>query len=276
MRGFALLDQHTCGKAGELDGREDAVVVTDRHAFVLDGVGSYPSFEVAGSAPGRLAVDTVRPLLEQLPADATLRQTVDSLSAAIAEVLATHRVDLASLPRPPAVQLTGYSAALRQVWRVGDTSVRIDGKEHLRDQQFDLLCNQMRTMLRHAAVLSGRSVEASLSEDPMLPFLPALVAAQAQLLNRDSDSPYAFGWVTASPTPGRFLETFTVPQGSEVVLATDGHLGAPATLRAAEAALATELARPPLADMRRLADRDALGAGMVSFDDRAYVRLRAL
>lgn len=271
---FELLEAFTCGKDGRGDGREDGIVVGRHFAAVVDGVGSYPDLTVDGhTRPGRLARDVALAVVSDLEPAADLRTTVDRIASRLADRLDQAGIDHRNLPRPPACQLTVYSHKRRQVWRVGDTSVRIGDRVHVRDQQFDLLCNSMRTMLRHAALLAGTPADSVLADDPMAPLLNDLIVAQSHLLNVDVDSPYTFGWVAPSRTPDRFLETFDVPDGADVVMCTDGYPHPAATLADAEEALAQELDRRPYDDWRAI-DRDLVAPSAVSYDDRAYVRLR--
>ena len=63
--------------------------------------------------------------------------------------------------------------------------------------------------------------------------------------------------------------------GTEVVLATDGYPTPAPTLTQAEAELAALLARDPLRIEKAAPGTKGRRPGHASYDDRAYVRLRA-
>jgi hypothetical protein len=93
------------------------------------------------------------------------------------------------------------------------------------------------------------------------------------LRNRDSDTGWEFGAFDGTPIPTRFLEVRPVPKGaSRVVLTSDGYPAPSPTLDEAETSIRELLADDPLCIEAFQAEK-GLKEGMLSFDDRAYVRL---
>jgi hypothetical protein len=165
-----------------------------------------------------------------------------------------------------------YVAARREVWRVGDVHVRIGPDTHPPLGRLDEVMTGARAALLRALLLEGADPQTLATDDPGAALIKPIETREHLFRNRDADDPLAFGAIDGRTVPERFLEVFPVAPGATVILASDGYPVAAATLADAEAYLRADLERDPLRIGRHPGFR---ARGPVSFDDRAYIRLRA-
>ncbi|CCH17714.1 conserved hypothetical protein [Micromonospora lupini str. Lupac 08] len=100
----------------------------------------------------------------------------------------------------------------------------------------------------------------------------ALIGRQGAL--RNSIGPYGYAAIDGRPVPPSLVVVHPVPEGiDELVIASDGYPVIGETLAASESELALLLKKDPWC-VAELAGTKAVLPGQVSFDDRAYLRIR--
>ena len=264
---LTVIEHALVPKDGDHGANEDALVVTDDFAFVVDGATSKTTRTYRGATGGRLVASAITEAVPSLPAAATLREVVDRLTEAVAETLAPE-----ALPaeRPSAV-FAAYSRARHEIWRVGDCSWRAGTRVLLGSKKLDQVAAAARATLLRAHRLAGRSLDELCRSDPGRQMILPLLREQHRFANLATDEPLAYGVIDGRPVPDRFLESFPF-EGDEVILATDGYPTLLPTLAETELALRDELERDPLR-IERHASTKAVVPGAGSFDDRTYLRV---
>ncbi|GMA16371.1 hypothetical protein GCM10025871_27020 [Deinococcus metallilatus] len=165
-----------------------------------------------------------------------------------------------------------YSAARREIWRVGDTQYLIDGIGQNPDLVVDQVTTAVRRMVLHAQLAQGATIEDLRREDPGHEAATPLFVLQTQFMNR-AGSPFSYGAVNGTAVPVELIEVLPVPSGAkEIVLATDGYPQVYASLQESEAGLQAVLEQDPLLINIHIASKGWC-PGAASFDDRAYLRL---
>ena len=241
----------------------DRVVITPWLVGVVDGSTQKP-WEEPGYSGADLAGDVVAGLQELDPA-LTMAEAVRRL---------TERVRRPAAGSPPGAGPCATFAVLnrrrREVWRLGDPWVLLDGTGLPRRVTRELELARRRAALLHDLLVSGCTVEDLRREDPGRAAI--LDDLQAEGKARNGSGPFAIGVIDGRPVPADLLAVFPVARTvSEVVLATDGYPEPPVQLRDAEAALARRLRRDPL-----LIEEPPMTKGAPpgrSFDDRTFVRV---
>lgn len=234
-----------------------------------------------------------------LPADS------DALSAvaAMTGVLAS-RVD-ADLPAAvrPSAAVTIYAARLRQVWQVGDVGFHHAGLPVEIGQPrklVDRIAAQFRAAVLAAeaaavapgappAAVTGRGRDeprpgrtgpagtgprapGSGDADPGRVAARALISRQGAL--RNVPGPYGYAGIDGRPVPPSMVVVHPLPPGvDELIIASDGYPEIHPTLARSEARLAELLAEDPHC-VGALMGTKGRAAGQLSYDDRAYLRLR--
>ncbi|MCR9129746.1 MAG: hypothetical protein NXI12_09500 [Alphaproteobacteria bacterium] len=261
-----VLEQVLRSKTGDDGGGEDRLLVTDSFAAVIDGATAKEAGS-GGPSPGALAADAVLEAVTRLDAGCDRTTAIRSLDAAVAAIQDQ------AVERPTAVCAL-YSAARREVWRVGDVGVRIGQRAFPARKHVDDVAAAFRSALLQAELLNGADRDDLAAHDPGRAAILGLLRQQGAFANRAEAGAYCYAVLDGTGRAAEFAETFQAEPGDEVVLATDGYLSPAATLAAAETELKDSLAEDPLR-IRNHAATKGVRPGSTSFDDRAYLRLRS-
>jgi len=262
-----ILEKFSCSKYGRDDLNEDQIVVTPDFAAVIDGATDMSGAEIDGMKPGRFASITVAAAFEKLDKNADAIETVRFLTAALHDARQSHQVP--QDVRPFCV-FACYSKARQQIFRLKDVKIAVNNAEIAGEIAVVEALVQARTALLHGHLAAGRTVEQLLTEDPSRVIYNAFSEQNFALLNH-ADSPYGFGVVDGNAVPEQFIETIDVPEGAEVILASDGYPVLKYSLADSEAVLAEILAQDQLL-IGTYPQPRALVTGGVSFDDRSWLR----
>lgn len=246
---------------------EDAVVLTDTHVAVIDGMtASLGDDTDDGELPGRIAAARLAAAALRLPDDATAHQAVESFTAALEADSHKHHDVLFG------ASIACLSVKRREIWRVGDCHLRIDDREHFGDKAVDQANAAYRAAINHAALAAGATVDDLRAHDPGRLATRPLIDAQRRLANYTGS--YGYGVLNGTTVPEQFIETFPLGDGPvEVTLMSDGYPSFGRELAEAEAHLRGALERDPacIGELARMAKNWRPGAN--GPDDRSYVRL---
>lgn len=119
--------------------------------------------------------------------------------------------------------------------------------------------------------LAGLDEDEVASSDPGRALITPLLRVQHVFCNHPT-SPFSYGALNGRAIPEHLRESYDVPACSEVILASDGYPQVESTLALSEDALRRSLQEDPSRTTRHWRTR-GVAPGMLSFDDRAYVRL---
>ena len=271
MASFRVLESFLRSKTGRPDGGDDLFVVTPHFAAVLDGATDSSGATYDGIGAARFVAQIGAEAIEKLPPDTTAQEAVTRMSEAVGKGLREITPNHAP-SRPPCFVFVMYSAARRELWRVGDAQYLIDSQGRNPEMAVDEVVVKARQLVIHAHLLAGAKVETLRRDDPGRKVIEPILELQTRFMNR-ADSPYGYGAISGSEVPAQFIEIINMPtEAREIVLASDGYPQVYPTLRESEAWLAHVLGRDPLLTELHVAAKGQR-PGAASFDDRAYVRL---
>lgn len=261
MTPITYLEYASISKYADGKGNEDRLFMADGLCAVIDGATSK---HITPGPTGGTIADLICEALSGIPPDMKPRQIVQAI---------THHVRTGLNGATPGDQrasatLLLYSAAYRTALRIGDSHLAINGTVHHGQKRVDLLLAEMRSLYLRLA----RSWTAA--DDPGRAVILPVLKVQNRLQNNAGFPDYGYGCIDGSNVPNCFIETWTIPDGAELVLCSDGYLSPAPTLAKAEAELTSALAADP-ACIDELKGTKAVQAGQVSFDDRSYLRLRS-
>lgn len=267
-----VVEYQIVGKRGDPDRCEDVLLITPDLVAVIDGTTDKHGLRAPdGRTGGRLAADLVAQWLPRLLSRDPHEQVAE-LSARLADEFRALGFEDSDLDRPEA-KAAWYSAASRRLVRVGDIHVAIGGQSYRGDKQIDVILGEARAAYTEMLLLEGADPQAIAANDPGRELIMPALKRQGLLANHPT-SWLRYGTLDGREVPADCIEVFEVPQGAELVLASDGYPGPAATLAEAEAELRQLLERDPQQILLRRGTK-GLRPGALSFDDRAYVRLRA-
>jgi hypothetical protein len=273
-----VIEHHLRGKKPGPVGGEDHIFISGSFLAVFDGVTSRgravdEKLLLDGETPGRWAALRLAEALGTLDAEADAYTATHELTTALREGQRRLGCDPGEWGWPAAAQATIFSAHRREIWRIGDASIAVNGTALAANPTpLDLPAVSFRSAYLWALLAGGASVEQLRDNDPSWEKLLPLLEVQHHLRNHDDEAnPFAYGLLDGRPVADRWVQVFSVADGDEVVLASDGYLSPAPTLEAAELELEECLREDPLLITRHLGFRP-VDTHAVSFDDRAYLR----
>src|SRR5579859_908436 len=273
---YALIEQFLCAKNGRDEMCEDAIYVGRSFIAVIDGATSKTERRWEGKTGGRVAAETLKAAFDHVPADATARQTVDLLAAAIQAVYTQY--DLLDTVRQDAVQrITASFVALslqrREIWLVGDCQCLLNQELVQNTKEVDSITANARALFLAAEIAQGKTLEELRQHDTGRAVILPLLERQMTFQNNPSAGPYWFPVIDGFQVPEEGIRLVSLPERTEtVVLASDGYPYLKDTLSASEQALQELLLHDPML-FRDYKSTKSLQAGNLSFDDRAYIKI---
>lgn len=268
---------------------EDSYVVAKANAFVavIDGATPKSSMLWSGKTSGRMAMETLRATIEDLESDTDFESFVAASSAAFMAIYSAHGLEHVVAREPwkrMAASVVIYSAARREVWMVGDCRFAINGQVYGHEKRIDTILARVRAeadcyLLRQG----GYSVSSLQRHDLGRELISGDLRGQCLFQNPPQRSggdvcEYAYCVIdgfalprgTNLPPDAQPLRV-AVPQGSEVVLASDGYPRVMPTLRESEQWLAQTVSADPLCIFTNVQTK-GVGEGCESYDDRTFLR----
>ncbi len=252
---------------------EDLIVVTADFAVVVDGASDSTGLRIDGQTGGRFAAEILRRSIECLPAAATAREFADRLTGDLADRVHEAAGDLGPSQRWPSASVVCMSFARREIWRIGDCNVVIDGRPDVGGKRVDDAAYGFRAAYNAALLAAGTPLADILRDDPGAAASRPLLDSQQHLAN--VAGPWGYGCINGRPVPDELIEVQAVaPRVGEVVLTSDGYPDPQPSLAASEERLQQLLAADPAAIGALWTVGKSLRPGNRSVDDRAFLRLR--
>ncbi len=270
--GFQILEQFVEAKT---DGRvcEDMIVVTDDFAAVIDGASDATGAQFSGKSGGRFAAEVVAGAISALQPSADARTFADALAEAAAAAVTAAAGDLGADVRWPVAVLACASAQRREVWRIGDGHVVIDGVAYPGARRIGDAACSFRAATNAALLGKGMPLDELIANDPGATAARLLIDNQQHLANKVA--PWGHGCINGQRVPDEYIEVLPIPKEStQVILTSDGYPTVLGTLNETETALAEMVKQDPLAVGELWAMGKPMKPGANAPDDRAYLRFR--
>jgi hypothetical protein len=268
-----IIEQFTQGKTGDEAKNEDCIAVTNDFIAVFDGVTSRAGFTLGGTSTGVFASRTLAEELKSLPshigayeAVATLNEALKKKSEAAAKKEGREFTETWAWPGSA---LLIFSRAKREVWRVADSTVVMDGNADYKYFPQEQTLAELRRAFFCAKLAKG-ATEAQLIDDDISWDLITPIIKDFKIF-ANYEGPFGYGVLNGSKVPEMHIEIFPVHGAREIIFASDGYPEVFATLEATEVELKRIVAEDPL--MYKIHPQvKGVKKGHLSFDDRSYIR----
>lgn len=252
-----VVEQHLAARHPDCPGA-DRIIVGRRLIGVVDGATAKP-WDAEGTVTGEQVADVVAGVLR------------DADGEDLPELLDAMATRLPSTVEGSAATFAVLDPIRRQVWRVGEQWIVVDGDVHSPLPGPEQVVAAARQMVLRAHLVAGASVSDLLADDPGREAVLPLLRMSDRLRNT---WPNGFAAVDGTQVPVPLQERLhLLPTAREVVLASDGYPSPATNLADAESALRARLAADPLMVQDPPATKGR-PPGASSYDDRAFVRVR--
>jgi len=216
-----------------------------------------------------LVADFIRKMADDLKCE----DFCDRITKIIATFYVFNGIDLQTLAVRPEERLCAsaviYNRYRRQIWMIGDCACLVDGILYDNPKPYESgLAERRARLIQESAQDLFFTPEALMDHDTARDaILPSLIEAM-----RDENKTYAV--IDGFPIYNNGVKIIELEDSvKEIVLASDGYPFLLPSLEESEAALQRQLAEDPLC-IRTFKATKGLMNGQVSFDDRAYLRIR--
>ena len=240
---------------------------------VIDGSTSKATHQLLPDMRnGRAAMLLVSKALHSLPADASLAQCCEQVTAQLSEAYRQQGISADHLIAHPEERTTAsaaiFSLQRQEIWLVGDCQCLVDGVFHDNPKPHENRIAHERADILRQMLDKGETDIDSLRQHDV-----GRDQVVGQIVLTCFDQNKKFSVFDGFPVALDKVKVIPVPTDSEVVLATDGYPFLFSSLSESETALARLLADDPLCIHQYVATKGLMD-GQVSFDDRAYTRFR--
>lgn len=261
-----IIENFICGKKAETFKNEDLLLITYDFIAVVDGVSAKNGRLFDGFTGGRAAADKVCEALVILDKNATVKEAVEKITKAIAE--------LYEKDEPKGAAAAGaiiFSRERNEIWSIGDCQCLINGELFAHEKEIDRINSDVRALILEMAKRDGKTQAELQEKDVGREFIMPILENQHIFANKTGR--FSYGVFNGEPVPDEHIIVHKVKSGDEIVLASDGYPRLFATLSESEDYLEKTLEENPLCS-GEFCSTKGLQKGCSSFDDRTYIRFK--
>jgi hypothetical protein len=244
---------------------------------VIDGETSKTDWRLQGQTSGQICARIVAAVLsEESSLALSAREVVNEMTRRVQAFYQEHDL-LATVQQSPENRLTAsfvaYHPLHREIWMVGDCQCLIDDRLIVNKKLVDEVNSAARALFLASELALGCTVEELRERDSGREYILPLLKRQMVFQNNPAAGKFWFPVIDGFPVPDEGIRVIPLPQETRsLVLASDGYPFLKPTLAASEQALYALLDADPLLFQEYQATK-GMAEGMVSFDDRAYIRI---
>jgi len=276
---YIIEEQALVAKTGNPENNEDLIHSSPSFVAVIDGTTSKTTRRWEGKTGGQVCAQIIDQVLSQLPSDVAARQAVDAITERIRDFYEEHEV-LELVREDPSQRVTAAlvvaSLQRREIWFVGDCQCMLDKRLVQNTKPVDDITAQARAMFLETELQKGATVEELRRNDTGREFILPLLKQQQLFQNNPAAGPYWYPIIDGFPVPDDGIRIESIPPKTRtVILASDGYPILKDNLEASEQELQHILEGDPLL-FRSYKATKGVQDGYVSYDDRAYIKLRLI
>ena len=270
-------EQFLQSKTGILEDCEDKLYIGKHYIAVIDGATSKTQRRWQGETGGRIAAEIISQSFYDMPPDCTARQAADLMTALVHKCYTRFNL-LKTVENDSNQRIIGSCAAIslkrQEVWLIGDCHLLLGDQYISQPKRIDKILSQVRALVLELAIQKGMTIEQLREKDRGREFIMPLLKEHTLFQNNPVAAAYWFPAIDGFTIPDAGIITLPIPHNLEtIVLATDGYPVVKDNLKDSEHILQEILTKDPLV-FRSFKSTKGMVHGNVSFDDRAYIKVR--
>lgn len=276
---YVIEEQALVAKTGHPEENEDFIHISPDFVAVIDGVTAKTNRRWDGKTGGQVCAQIIDRVLSELPGNVSANEAIDAITAAIKAFYESQNV-LELVQEDPSQRVTAClviaSFQRKEIWFVGDCQCKLDDRLILNTKPVDTITAEARAMFLETELQKGVTVEELRQNDAGRAFILPLLKQQQLFQNNPAAGPYWYAVVDGFPVPDGGIRIEPILETTRtIILASDGYPALKNTLAASEKELQHILESDPLL-FRAYKATKGVQEGYVSYDDRAYIKLRLL
>lgn len=261
-----IIESFSMSKHWEQTRNEDAIVICDGLAAVIDGTTSRTNKVIDGMTSGKYASIVLAEALYKID----LAKNPFELLCELNDHLKQKARDMGYIQVPSAT-IVLCNLHRGEIIRYGDCGLRIGCQDYSVTKKVDEVLSLKRSEILHQALSSGYTVEQLMECDISRPTIVQGLADFSRFANDDTNE-YGYPVLNGEKISEKLIECFPLDSGKSVVLASDGYPKLMGTLAESEAMLEEINQQDPLCISVNKSTKGIV-KGQASFDDRSYIRI---
>ena len=276
----SIEERFSTSKTGKQEDCEDLIHDRSQHfVAVIDGVTSKTDKKWNGETGGRVAARIINRAFAQMPQDYTAYQAVDLMTVMIAEYYEKFDCIKTAEANPTqriAASFVAISLCKNEIWSVGDCQFMLGNQTYSSRISVDQIMSGVRALFLELEILKGATIDELCAHDTGRDFILPLLKTQSFLQNNPKAGEYWYPVVDGFSVPREGIVVKAIPEEVDtIVLASDGYPVLRNNLEESESLLKDILEKDPLL-FREYKATKGKSKGNVSFDDRAFVKVRII
>lgn len=272
-----VIERFEQAKDGTVKSSEDAIVVTDSFAAVIDGCSCRSGITYDGKSPGKVCSEIVSNAIRSLNPNASAKEAIHYLDDNVREWYRRRGIYDFVKDNPQArcsCYLAIYSVVNREVWVLGDCQALVSGHLITSNKLIDDLHSQFRSFIIRAKMLQGMGEKELLKKQSELRTIAKVISDYQPYFQNTDEALFGYSCIDGFYRDGNMLLVEKIPfSTNELVLATDGYPKLYSSLMETEDVLSGILKRDPLCYKENMSVKGVMPKN-ASFDDRSYLRIR--
>ncbi len=244
---------------------EDALLISSKGVAVIDGATSKTKNLNGSSTPGRQAAQLISSSLEEYMEIEDSFEMLCKISSLLPS---------ASANLQPTASIILYQRKYSRIVNYGDCQCILEHNLHKHEKEIDRINSTRRQRILQTCLSMGLSQSFLLRHDIGRWFIMPSLKKQYKYAN-NTKSRLGYGVINGQKLDRHFMSIYTVHEGDEIVLASDGYPELQETYQESERILQRTLIHDPLIINRLYRSTKGLTPGNLSYDDRTYIRFIA-
>lgn len=271
-----IIKQYLKSKTLNEEDCEDSIFVSDDFAAVIDGATSKSHRKYKGMMSGKFISKLVCQAINSLPIEFSAEKAINFLSNSVLSFYNEYGI-VKELENNPVERASAsviiFSKFKNEIWMLGDCQCIVDGKRYTNNRYIDELLSNVRSFYLQTEFKKNKHLNFHEGIDPGREFILPLLERQSLLENSSVKSEFTFGVIDGFKVPRKEIKVIKLSNPKIIILASDGYPKLYSNFLKSETYLQKIIDEDPLC-YKNFKSTKGLSKGNISFDDRAYLKIK--